>query len=237
MSGQTKLFLLFFACLLTMCTNAPTEPVTYENGLSCVYINDEDANCSYTCTDGTIKEVNLSDVSISSSKEELEAQVCSSAPRSTATSMGSLLTLFPVASPTRTPRPSRTPAISATASSTSLATVSAQDSLLTGGVSMCDLGGKLINFRMTQPPQDITGRSLEVQIGDQESVCYVNSTNRSLLTCRIPIGVSFPADIVVSLDGTVVDEFVYSGLGCTVLTTPTPAPKPTNTNPAITAYP
>lgn len=237
MSGKTKLFLLFFACLLPMCTNSPTEPVTYENGLSCVYINDEDANCSYICPDGTMKEVNLSDISISSSKEELDAEVCNSVPRSTATSMESLLTLFPVSSPTRTPTASRTPAISSTASSTSLATVSAGDSLLTGSVSMCDLGGKLINFRMAQPPQDITNRTLEVQIGDRESVCYINPTNRSLLTCRLPIGVSFPATIVVSLDGTQVNEFVYSGLGCSVLTTQTPAPKSTNTSRAPTSYP
>src|SRR6185503_5039189 len=97
--------------------------------------------------------------------------------------------------------------------------------LLTGTVSMCDLGGKLINFRFAQPLQDITGRTLEVQIGIQKSTCYVNPTNRSLLTCRIPIGVSFPADIVVRLDRRVVNEFVYNGLGCAVITTPTPAPR------------
>lgn len=246
MSGKTKLFLLFFACLLTMCTSSAPEPITYENGLSCVSVTGEDTNCSYTCSDGTVEQVNLSDTDsslTSSSKEELDAELCDIAPQPSATPMDSLLTVFPVSSRTRTPLASRTPPAASTLSTqpsstrTGIATVSTPGSLLTGAVSMCDLGGKLINFRMTQPPQDITGRSLEVQIGDRESACYINPTNRSLLTCRIPVGVSFPANIVVNLDGTMVDDFVYSGLGCAVITTQTPAPRPTHTNGAPTTYP
>jgi hypothetical protein len=88
---------------------------------------------------------------------------------------------------------------------------------------MCDLGIRLINFRMVQPAPDPTGKTLEVQIQGQESICYVNPVNRSLLTCSIPGDINFPASIVVSLDGTVVNDFVYSGVGCSILTTPTPA--------------
>jgi hypothetical protein len=91
---------------------------------------------------------------------------------------------------------------------------------------MCDLGGKLINFKLEEPAPDLDGTTLEVQIEGRESTCYINPTNPSLLTCRIPVGVSFPADIVVSLNGVIVNEFVYSGLGCSILTTQTPAPRP-----------
>jgi hypothetical protein len=91
---------------------------------------------------------------------------------------------------------------------------------------MCDLGSRLINFRLVQPPPDLTGKTLEVEIAEQESTCYVNPTNPSLMTCTIPIEVSFPASILVRLDGAVVNEFVYSGLGCSILATPTQTPRP-----------
>lgn len=91
---------------------------------------------------------------------------------------------------------------------------------------MCDLGDLLINFRIVESPPDLTGRSLEVQIADLESTCYVNPVNPSLMTCTIPIGVSFPASILVRLDGAVANDFVYSGVGCLVLPTRTSTPRP-----------
>ena len=91
---------------------------------------------------------------------------------------------------------------------------------------MCDLGGKLINFRIMQTAPDITGKTLEVQIAEQDSSCYVNPTNPGLLTCSIPNDISFPAHVVVSLDGAIVNDFLYSGVGCAILTTPTPFKKP-----------
>jgi hypothetical protein len=264
MSGKTKLFLLFFACLLTMCTSRSNQ-VVYSNGLSCqdytghrffewsgekynFYIREEGTNCSYTCSDGTVKEVNVSgtDFSLdSSSKDELDAELCGiTVP--TATAMASLLTEFPVSSASSTPVASRTPRTSPTAATTSVAQASPTGTvaiivptggaLLTGTVSMCDLGGKLINFRMEQPPQDITGRELDVQIAERESICYINPANPSLLTCTLPVAVSFPARVVVNLDGALVNDFVYSGRGCAVITTPTPAPRPTR-EPEPTTYP
>ena len=258
MSGKTKLFLLFFACLLTMCTSYANEPVTYTNGLSCqnytdhrfferrgekynFYLREEGANCSYTCPDGTVKEAAISGTAsplYSSSKEDLDVELCGAAVPLTPTAMESLLTVFPISTDSVTPAASRTAQASTTAASPSAAqsspTVAGVVTLpplrpfLSETVSMCDLGGKLINFRIAQPPQDTTGRNLEVQIAGQKSICYLNPTNRALLTCRLPVNVSFPAEIVVRLDRRVVNEFAYSGMGCAVLTTPTPAPKPTS---------
>jgi hypothetical protein len=257
MNGKTKLFLLFSVFLITMCTSRVDEPITYENGLSCqnyantrffewrgeeynFYLREEGANCTYTCPNGTLQEAAITGTSsplYSSSKEELDVELCGIAAGAAPTAQESLLTAFPVSTESPTPVASRTPRVSPTAVSTSVASASptgsglavvtlpAQGALLTGTVSMCDLGGKLINFRITQPPQEITGRALEVQIGGQKSNCYVNPTNRSLLTCSIPIGVSFPARVLVTLDGRVVNDFEYNGLGCAVITTPTPAPR------------
>jgi hypothetical protein len=91
---------------------------------------------------------------------------------------------------------------------------------------MCDLGGKMINFRMVEPLPELTGKTLEVRIAEQKSTCYINPTNPNLLTCSLPNNISFPAQIVVTLDGAVVNDFVYSGVGCSILTTPTPFKKP-----------
>jgi hypothetical protein len=93
-------------------------------------------------------------------------------------------------------------------------------SLLTGQVTMCDTGGDLISFRIVQPLPDLTGKTLAVEIAEQESACYINQVNPSLMTCTLPAGVVFPARVVVNLDGAVVSDFTYSGLGCTQITTP-----------------
>jgi hypothetical protein len=261
MSGKTKVFLLFLACLLTMCTRY-TNQIIYTNELDCqdyteyrffessgdkynVYTREVGRACAYACPDGTVKEVKLTSANSSlatSSKEELNAELCGEVVPSP-TAMESLLTEFPISTGSPTLAATRTARVSTTAASTlstqiPAATIAAGGPLLAGTVSMCDLGGKLINFRIAQPPRDITGMTLEVLIEGQESFCYVNRTNPALMTCTIPVGVSFPANIVVSLNGTVVDDFVYSGLGCAVLTTPTPAPRtPRPITPQPTTYP
>jgi hypothetical protein len=233
MRRKTKFFVLFSVLLLTMCKSYANQPVTYTNGLSCqnytdyrffewrgeeynFYLREEGADCTYTCSDGTVKESNVSgtiSALYSSSKENLEAQFCGVAASATPPATAS-------PTPTRTGSPTRT------APPTATVTLATQVPLLSGTVSMCDLGGKLINFKIADSAPDFTEQKLEVRISERESSCYVNPTNRSLLTCTIPIGVSFPATIVVRLDGAVVNEFVYTGLGCALLTTPTPAPKP-----------
>ena len=231
MPGKTKLFLLFYALLLTMCKSYTSQPVTYTNGLSCqnyanyrfferrgeqynFYLREEGADCTYTCSDGTVRESNVSGTISSlyaSSKEELDAQFCG---------------IVASATPSETASPTPTGSPTQTAPATATATLATQVPLLSGTVSMCDLGGKLINFKIADSAPDFTEKNLEVRISERESSCYVNPTNLSLLTCTIPVGVSFPADIVVRLDGAVVNEFVYTGLGCALLTTPTPALRP-----------
>jgi hypothetical protein len=98
--------------------------------------------------------------------------------------------------------------------------------LLTGRVLMCDMGANLINFRMVQPSPDLTGKTLTAQIDGMESQCYVNQTNATLLTCTLPTEVTFPLRVVVSLDGAVVNDFTYDGIGCEILTTAVPTTTP-----------
>ena len=203
------------------------------------YIREEGADCSYTCSDGTSFQMNIPGTvsnMYSASSDELDAQFC-----------GVALALTPTAAlPTEPPTPAATPTVPASPTlaasptaaesptlavtpivsptgqiaATAASTSAAQGSLLTGRVTMCDTGGNLISFRITQPPPDLTGKTLTAQIGGQESACYVNATNPSVMTCALPPGMTFPAPIVVNVDGAMASEFTYDGLGCTEITTP-----------------
>ena len=91
---------------------------------------------------------------------------------------------------------------------------------------MCDVGINLINFRMIEPVPDLTVEGLEVLLDGQPTTCSVNPTNTSILTCTIPPGVAFPAPVLVRLDGAVVNDFVYDGLGCAKIATAFPSTTP-----------
>lgn len=233
MPGKTKFFLLLSAFLLVMCKNYANESITYRNGLSCrnyvdyrffesdgneyrFYTSQEGADCTYLCPDGSTQQTNISG-SVSplyaASRDELNRQFCdvAAAPTPTLTAADSPT---PSVEPSTTNPPTRT-----------LTAVVTAEPLLAETVSMCDLGGKLINFRFLEPVPDFTEEELEVRIADRESPCYVNQTNPSLLTCTIANDISFPVHVVVTLDGALVNDFVYSGSGCSIVTTPTSRPK------------
>lgn len=123
---------------------------------------------------------------------------------------------------TSTPESTRTPTRSPTWTA-SLTPVITAEPLLAETVSMCDLGGKLINFRLLAPIPELKLENLAVQIADHASTCYVNPTNPALLTCTISNVISFPAHVVVRVGNAVVNDFEYSGMGCAILTTPTPS--------------
>lgn len=213
MHGKTKLFLLLSVFLLTNCMSFAGNSITYQNGLNCQN-SANGASCTYTCPNGNTERVTVSG-SISplygASSEELDEQLCGIPAPSTST---------PSASATPTPRRTQTSAASPTRTPTPTGVATAEP-LLAETVSMCDLGGKLINFRILDSAPDLTDANLNVEIADSETNCYENPTNPSLLTCLIPNNIRFPAQIVVSLDDVVVNDFSYSGLGCAILTTPT----------------
>ena len=133
-------------------------------------------------------------------------------------------------SPNASPTPAEPPTLVMTPtveiSVTPEITLSAPAPLLTGRVTMCDTGINLISFRIIEPPPDLTGKTLTVQIADQDNSCSINPTNPSLMTCTLPTGVTFPAQVVASVDGIVVNDFVYDGLGCAQITTPMPTTTP-----------
>jgi hypothetical protein len=238
MRRTIKLFLAFSTLLVTtMCKYYQGGTVALPTGLSCenytdyrffewrgeeykFYLEELGATCSYTCPDGIVIEVDIPEEFSSSSplafasKADLDAQFCGVAPPATPTQPP------PTASPTAAASPTLAATATVEPSPTVEITPTAQEPLLTGRVLMCDVGANLINFRIVQPAPDLTGKTITAQINDTESMCAVNPTNPSLLTCTIPAGVTFPARVVVSLDGAVVNDFVYDGLGCVEITTP-----------------
>jgi len=226
MPRKIKLFfaLTFSALLLSMCRFYDAgERVTPINGLSCQAYTDyfdhglgssNGLECYYACPKEVVGPLDYeSDPSLSASKEDLDRTLC----RVTA----------PQLTPTEPPASgSPTPAASATAQASPTASLSPtpESPLLTGEVTLCDGALHLISFRIAQPAPDLTDAVLTVQIADRESTCAVNEVNPSLLTCTIPRTMAFPATVVVSVDGAVVNEFDYDGQRCINIHPPTATP-------------
>jgi hypothetical protein len=234
MNRNIKLFfaLTFSALLVTMCRFYDAgERVTPINGLSCQGYTDyfgkgavvsKGLECYYTCQQEVAGPLDFeTDPSLSASKEDLDRTLCSvTAPQSTPTE--------PVASASATLAASATAPASPTTASSPTAAISptALMPLLTGEITMCDGGLKLISFRIVQPPPDLTDKTLTVQIAGRESSCTVNPVNTSLLTCSIPRSMAFPAQVVVQLDGALVNDFSLDGVGCINIDPPTSTPVP-----------
>jgi hypothetical protein len=225
MRKKLKLFIVFSCLLLTMCRRYEEgAPLLTMEGLSCrnytAYFehglsSSQGLECYYACPDKTIGPLDFQvDPALYYTEGDMDRLYCGIEPQPTPTLASTSTSPTEVASPTLV---SSAPIeISATAEMT----LTAPASLLTGRVTMCDTGINLISFRVTEPPPDLTGKTLTAQIADQDSSCYINPTNPSLMTCTIPAGVIFPARVVVSVDGVVVNDFVYDGLGCAQITTP-----------------
>ena len=241
MPKKIYLLLLFSAFLVTMCkTYDQGGPVVSPNGLSCqnyygAFSGGAGAECFYSCPDGTIRQPEFSENFstesnlYSASKGELDAQFCGMASAPTAT-IPSEITHTPIATIVLIPSPTLTRAaqVSPTLEAATETTI-ASSPLLTGHVTMCDQNVDLISFRIAEPASDLTDKVVTVQISEQETSCAVNPVNTSLLTCTLPSVITFPVRVLASLDGAVVNDFNYDGIGCIIVDTPIPASGPTPT--------
>ena len=239
MPKKIHLLLAFSAFLVTMCkAYDQSGPVVSPNGLSCqnyygAFSGGQGAECFYSCPDGTIRQPKFSEnfstesPLYSASKGELDAQFCGMASAPTAT-IPSEITSTPLATLISIPSPTLTPAAEASPTlETITETTIASSPLLTSNVTMCDQTVDLISFRMAEAAPDLTDKDLTVQISDQETTCEVNPVNTSLLTCDLPVTITFPARVLVTLDGAVVNDFNYDGIGCILVDTAIPNNTPT----------
>jgi hypothetical protein len=232
MPKKISLLLVFSAFLITMCkAYDQSGPVVSPNGLSCqnytdfgVFSGGQGAECFYSCPDGTIRQPEISgnfsteSTQYSASKGELDAQFCGMASQPTSTELPASTSLPPIAA---TATLFLTPTLEA--SPTAEAFPTAQSPLLTSDVTMCDQTVDLISFRIVAPAPDLTGKVVTLQVSEQETTCAVNPVNTSLLTCTLPATVTFPARVLVSVDGAVVNDFNYDGIGCILVDTAIPA--------------
>ena len=112
-------------------------------------------------------------------------------------------TLVPTATSTPTKRPTATPA-----------------PYLSGDVTTCNLTDRYINFPIDPNAADISGLDFEVTIGGVPSTCNVPSSNTNILSCTFSQGQTFPAQVIVSVDGFITNDFTFDGGIC--VTNPVP---------------
>ena len=112
-------------------------------------------------------------------------------------------TLVPTATSTPTKRPTATPA-----------------PYLSGDVTTCNLTDRYINFPIDPNAADISGLDFEVTIGGVPSTCNVPSSNTNILSCTFSQGQTFPAQVIVSVDGFITNDFTFDGGIC--VTNPIP---------------
>ena len=231
MPKKIYLLLAISAFLVTMCKAYDQGgPIVSPNGLSCQNysgaFSSGGAECFYSCPDGTIRQPELSEnfstesSLYSASKGELDGQLCGMASAPTST-IPPAITNTPVATLLSIPSPTLTPAVDVSPTVEAATTITSSP-LLTSNITMCDQTVDLISFRMEEAAPDLTDKDLTVQISDQETTCEVNPVNTSLLTCDLPGFISFPARVLVTLDGAVVNDFNYDGIGCILVDTAIP---------------
>jgi hypothetical protein len=96
--------------------------------------------------------------------------------------------------------------------------------ILTGEVTYCDVATFTMNLRFDHSfvPSNFNH---QVTINGEPMACKVNGSNSSLLLCSYPSSIVFPANIKVSINDIVVNDFMFDGAVCVIPATPTPEPK------------
>ena len=168
--------------------------------------------CRIPCPDGSTQKVDMHDVPSpqflnSHTTSEIQAMYCPGLAAATST-VTSTPTVTATTTSTPTKRPTATPA-----------------PYLSGDVTTCNLTDRYINFPIDPNAADISGLDFEVTIGGVPSTCIIPSSNASILSCTFPQGQTFPAQIIVNVDGFITNDFTFDGGIC--ITNPIP---PSNDN-------
>lgn len=161
--------------------------------------------CNIPCPGNTVVKVDRPDVFdpqflSSHSTSEIQAMYCPglSAPTATATA-----TSTPPATATATSTPTKAP------TATPLP-------YLSGDVTACNLSDRYINFVIDPNALDINGLDFEVTIGGVPSTCSIPSSNTGILSCTFPQNQTFPAQVIVNVDGFITNDFTFDGSSCAV---------------------
>lgn len=123
---------------------------------------------------------------------------------------------------TSTPTPSPVP----TATSTPMPTATLPP-LLSGEVSACNKKDGFINFKLATISPLVNESDILLTINGTQVSCTFAGSDNSLLSCPLPAGSTFPAQIHVSQGNVTVNDFTYDGGGCVVPAGPSGDAAPT----------
>ncbi len=172
-------------------------------------------SCPITCPDGSTVIADGTDDDHYDDIQEIGLAQCP-APAITATATFPPQAVLPTSTVTATPQP-----------------------LLNGEVSACNLVDRYINLALNPQASAISSSDVEVTIGGQPVRCEIPSSNKNILSCSLPQGQTFPAQVIINVDGHLTDTFSYDGSDC-IQPSPTkddPAPKPDTDLPVCTGEP
>jgi hypothetical protein len=124
-----------------------------------------------------------------------------------------LLDCSPAAAATSTPTPAPAP----TATFTPMPTPT-PSALLSGEVSACSTKDGFINFKLATVSPLVNESDVILTINGAQVSCTFAGSDNSLLSCPLPAGVVFPAQIQVSIGTAPVNDFTYDGGGCVTQT-------------------
>jgi hypothetical protein len=175
---------------LTVRCSPTSAPVQRANGLTCQPTKNAAGamDCSFKCPDGRL--LSLPEAMASQSKDQLNFLFCG----------------VPL------PAPKSAPGVQGSSPAATVPTAAVP--LLNQQVDICDPLKGVINFVLAQPPQDLTGKKLVVDIQGQETPCSISSIYAGELSCKLPPNTSFPTSVIVRVDDQVVNIFPYSGGDC-----------------------
>lgn len=223
--------ILVLALLLVGCKSQLTnDPFSWEKH-SCVFTGEYDSGSSFLSIwvtnppeyNGTFRCTNPDGSKVTcpngqpAAKAEFSAKL--QLPRDfTATNFWSLIGCNASSAPTPTPTRTALPTATTTATPPPAA---ASAPLLTGQVSACSLKDGFINFGLIDKDSSYSGGDVYLTINGVQVTCTRAGNNNSLLSCPLPVGVTFPAQIHAAIGDASTDDFTYDGAGCVTQTGPT----------------
>jgi hypothetical protein len=149
-----------------------------------------ETKCSLKCPDGSVQFIMITGPKVPSIiKTEDYCGTASALPIPTAT-----------VAPTAT-EPGPEPATSAP--------------LLSGDVTACSMKDGFINFKLVDADPGFSGSDVYLTINGTQVSCTVAGDNKDVLSCALPPGVTFPAQIHAAVGDASTDDFVHNGEGCT----------------------
>ncbi len=222
------LFLIFTTMVTVVCrcnmTNSPLKIAghackftgdqdiqrgTFDGFAECKNPDGSNLTCPYTGQPVPFSNFRLADQSTIMSETQFWARLGCYPPDATAT-------------PTASPQPTQT----ATATDTPIAAESIQEvaaPLLTGDVTGCNLADGYINFQLVKDTPPVNWNDVLVTMNGAQVNCVVPVANASVLSCSLPVGVTLPVRVTVTIGDSLANEFSYGGAAC-LYTAPTETP-------------